>query len=136
MHVVGQRGLPRIEIETHDSYKQKPRVRFDCIWCYDVHSIPVSCTSICRRFPTTTYVVSALSQRRVSILTALHASIRPGCWWRFHSALPLRVSRLLLQVVRHSSVAVAVQGCFPRDSLSANHRPRWRPLAQRCGRPL
>ena len=22
------------------------------------------------------------------------------------------------------------------DSLSAGHRPRWRPLAQRCGRPL
>ena len=116
MHVFGQRGLVRHlfpHIETHDSYKRKPEqfcVRFDYrghqlhpfprLWRYFKVCLPcrLRLKSEGRRFPR-------------------HSTRRSdwGCRWPLHSALPLRVARLLLQVVRHlrSQRGCGGTGVFP-----------------------
>ena len=72
----------------------------------------------------------------VSFPWALHLSIRLGVSVGSTLCSLPRAARLRLQVVRPLRPCVAVAGTGGSwDSLSAGHRPRWRPLAQRRGRP-
>ena len=92
-------------IETHDSYQRKPeqsRVRFDCRG-HQLHPFP----RLWRYF-------KVGLPCRLRVKSEARRSDR-RCRWPLHSALPLRVARLFLQVVRHlrSQRGCGGTGVFP-----------------------
>ena len=117
-------------IETHDSYKRKSeqsRVRFDCRG-HQLHPFP----RLWRYF--NVGLPCRLRVKSEGCQFPRHSTRRSDreCRWPLHSALPLRVARLLLQVVRHLR---SLRGCGGTGVFPTGFIVRWPQTSLEATRP-